>query len=341
MFDPSLVVQSAASSFNNVAISAPTFFWGALLMLPLFAIVYKFGNAFIEGLPWTGLKNPKTRTFNFAFCVELIIFAWLILMSGNWAVLRDSASNLPYVISGVLFIVTASMVQKLKTIDPSMPAFMGKIKHKRLAIWGALLVISALAGFAGGPGVWGFAMGFAAVFCGALVGRGFKKGISPILLTSVVMFIITVIMLMQSEFFRFGQLGNLTVLHILFLLVVAVLVAAIIAVRNINPRGRVHHSAYVKLKWLARFITIFCLILFILTESVPVFLGMFVVLLCSFAGSVWHMQSVPENLSKKLWAILLGAFGIMTGLPLITSLGIIYWVNLPKSNVWKAARPLL
>jgi amino acid transporter len=341
MFDSSLVVQSAVSSFNNVAVAAPSFFWSALLMLPLFALVYKFGNDFIEGIRWTGLQNPKWRTFNIALCVEGSILAWLILMHGNYEALRDVASILPYAIAGVLFLISASFIQKLKSVKPETPQWYQKLKYKKLV---SLLIVFggvAVIGFSGQPTWWGFMMQAAAVICGALVGRSSSKGVSPILLTTLIIFALICIMLMQPEFFRFGQLGHLTILHMLIIIFTGALAMAILAVRHIKPHGKIHISAYIKLKWMARIVAGLCLVLFILTESVPVFLGFAGVLLIIFAMSVWHAESVPETLSKKLWAVLLCSFGIMASLPLITALGIIYWVNLPGGKIWKQSKFLL
>lgn len=339
--DPSLVVQSAVSSFNNAAIVAPTFFWSALLMLPLFALVYFFGNDFINRLSWKDLANPKIRTFNFAFCIEVVILIWLILMHGNYEVLRESTSNLPLIISVILFFTTASIVQKLKVINPPMPSRFQNIKRKKLAVWILFISLSVTAGFAGMPTVFGFLMQFAAVLSGILVGRAWNRVLSPVMFTSFLIFALTTIILMQPEFFRFGQLGSLTVLHKFFVLLVSVLSIAIFAIRNVNPRGKIRHSAFVKLKWMARIVTGLSLILFVLTESVPVFLGLSGVLFVSFAISIWHSESIPDKLSKKLWAALLCSFGIMTSLPLITAFGILYWINLPKSNVIKQTKFLL
>ncbi len=341
MLDFPMVVQSAISSFNNAAIVAPSFFWSAVLMLPLFALVYFYGNDFISRMGWTGLSNPKTRTFNFALCIEVLILAWLIIMPGNYAVLRDSVSTLPFVMAGVIFVLTASVAQKIKAINPPAPAFWGKIKWKKTFRIVSALAVVALAGFAGAPTWWGFLINAAAIACGALVGFRVSRAISPILFTSIMMFAVSAIVLMQPEFFRFGQLGNLTIMHLIFVSMAGALVAAIVALRNVNPRGRIYHSAYVKLKWLGRILAGLCMVLFVLTESVPVFFFITGVFFVMFVMSVWHATSVPENLSKKLWAALVIVFGIMIALPLVASLGLLYWINLPKSNVWGQSKFLL
>lgn len=340
MFDSSLVVQSAASSFNNSAIAAPSFFWSALLMLPLFAMVCKFGGDLISRLKWPRFNNPEHQSFDFALCVEIVIFAWLILMHGNYDVLRDSATTLPFIISGALFVLTASIVRKLRIVNPPIPDYMKIMKSKKLAVFAILVLAAALAGFSGMPTAVGFLMQSAAVFCGA-IGCGWKKGIGPIPLTSAIMFAISAMMLMQPEFFRFGQLGNLTALHMIFVLLTGMLAAAVIALRSVNPRGRIHDSAFIKLKWLARIVAGLCIILFILTESVPVYLAFAATAVVSAAMSVWHAKSFSAALPGKIWAALLCCFGIMTSLPLITALGILHWVSLPKYDAVRQSKFLL
>lgn len=338
MFDSSIVVQSAMSSFNNAAIAAPSFLWSALLMLPLFALVYFFGNAFLDRLNW----NPKNRTFNFTLCAEITIWAWLVLMAGNYDVLRDMRSILPFVVAGTVFILTASIIRKINGMNLPIPVALQKLKHRRLLFGTVFVLIAGLVGLSGMHTWWGFLIQAAAFVCGTIVGlSGTRRCINPILMSCVLMFVVSTMMLMQPEFFRFGQLGSLTIIHLVALMIMGALIMAIIALRYINPRGRIHNSAFVKLKWMARFMICLCLALFILTESVPVFVGFIGMCFVSFVMSVWHAENVPENLSKKLWALALGVFGIMTSLPLITALGILYWINLPKSNVVRQIKFLL
>lgn len=339
--DPSLIVQSAVSSFNNAAITFPSFLVYALLMLPVFALVYFFGNNVINQMKWSEFNSPRGRTLNFAFCIQLVIFLWMILMPGNYMVLRDSETILPVVLSAVLFVTTASIVQKLKVINPPMPGFMQKIKHKKLVIRLFLLLIILLAGFAGAENIWGFALTAAAVFSGMVVGRYRYRGVEPMFMTSVIIFAVTTLVLMQPEFFRFGQMGHLTIIHKFFLLLIITVAIAVITVRNVNARGKIKEKSFKRLKLLMRLISAIGLILFFLTESVPVFLGLAFAILISFAMSVWHAQSVPEKLSKKLWAALLCLFGVTLNLPLITILGILYWVNVPGFNLPKQSEFLL
>ncbi|MBN1324747.1 MAG: hypothetical protein JW974_00820, partial [Alphaproteobacteria bacterium] len=228
-----------------------------------------------------------------------------------------------------------------KVVNPPMPEFLKNVKRRKFMVRTILFIIVLLAGFSGAPTGFGFLMQSSAVLCGLLVGRAWNRGINPIPFISIIIFVITAIILMQPEFFRFGQLGNLTLIHKFFILLISALMSAILVIRNVNPRGKIRTSAFIKLKWMMRIISALCLILFILTESVPVFLGFSGVLLVSFAISVWHAESVPVKLSKKLWAVLLCSFGIMTVMPLITAFGILYWINLPSASVIKQSKFLL
>ena len=332
-FDSSLVVQSAASSFNNAALVSPSFFWNALLMLPLFGVVYMFGDKILERF----FPTIKSRGTIFSLIAEVMILAWLILMPGNYAVLRDSVSVLPFVIAGLVFVLTAAIVQKIKQANIQIPMMWQNLKQKKLARIALVVLAVAVIGFSGMPTWYGFLMQVAAVVCGVLVGRNWRRSVC----TTAAVFVATTIMLMQPEFFRFGQLGNLTIIHLLFIAVTGALAMAIIALRNIKPSNRIYNSAFIKLKWMCRIVIALCAILFVLTESVLVFLALCAVLFVSFAMSVWHAVMIPESLSKKLWALMLCSFGVMASLPVIAALGVLYWTSLPAGKVSRQSKFLL
>ena len=142
------------------------------------------------------------------------------------------------------------------------------------------------------------------------------------------MFAATVGILMQPELWRFGQLGNLTPAHLVWVLCVGVLLAAAFALDTVNPRGRIHQSAYVKLKWLMRFVTVLVIILFLLTEAVPIFIGAVAMVFVLFAMSIWHAESVPAGLGNRAFALSVIAFGVLTGLVFVTAMGILWYAVL-------------
>ncbi len=86
----------------------------------------------------------------------------------------------------------------------------------------------------------------------------------------------------------------------------------------VNPRGRIHQSAYVKLKWLMRFVSALAVILFLLTEAVPIFIGAVLMLFVLFAMSIWHAESVPAGLENR----------VLTGLVVVTAMGILWYATL-------------
>ncbi|MDE5615467.1 MAG: hypothetical protein K2I81_01385, partial [Alphaproteobacteria bacterium] len=105
----------------------------------------------------------------------------------------------------------------------------------------------------------------------------------------------------------------------------------------------IHNSAYIKLKWMMRFIVMLAIVLFLLTESVPVFLGAIAAMFAMFAMSVWHAASVPENLRVRFRATVLFAFGMVTTLPVISALGVMLWAcaGASKSSLWAESKFLL
>lgn len=341
MFDPSLVVQSAASSFNNVAIAAPTFFWSAVLMLPVFALVYYFGNSVLSKIKGVGALFPKWQGFDFLFFVEAFVLAWIVLLAGNYAVLRDTLTWMPYVIAVILFIVTAGFCQKLRGASTLMPERMQGVK------WGKLLAVIVFAlvvlvvGLSGYPSWWGLILQAGAFVSGIVFGRFWHRSITSVSLMSVILFTLTTLILMQPEFFRFGQLGNLTIIHLFFIILTGLTAVALLAIRNFKPHSRISDSFFIKLKWVFRILIGLCVVLFVLTESVPVFLALAGLFFVSSVLSVWHAQSISDSLAAKLWGLLLCCFGIITMVPMITIIGLLYWANQPRSSLFKAAGFLL
>ena len=335
MFDSTMIVQSAVSAFNNAALLAPAFFWYAVLAIPLFVMVYVYGGSFVERIGWTA-RNIKERV-----SVTTVIFtlAWIILFGGNYNVLRDNATLLPFMVAAIVFVCSLFVGSNFKNFK--LPKFRGAPRRQKWFISFVWLLILFVIGLSDTHTWWGPILQISAFVVGLLIGNRAKNEMRPIAGTALVMLATTVAILMQPEFFRFGQLGALTPVHILFLIFMAMLVSATVALRNIKPVGFIHHSAFVKLKWLARFITVLCMALFILTESVPVFLGMTLMFFILFVMSIRHATSLPERIDEKLFAITLGVFGVITTLPVITAMGILYWISLPRSDVWRQVKFML
>jgi len=319
MFDETLVVQSAVSAFNNAALVAPSFFWLGVLWAPLMALAYFYGGDFMCRIGWQESQLQR----NAAVMTVVVTMLWLVLGGWNYGVLRDAGSLLPYCIAVVVF--AGSMLIGAASRGIKLPRWRGTSWRRRLMIIAALAVVLFIVGMSGAPTWWGAALQIAAVAGGVILGRRWRRADAPNAICGFVIFAVSTIMLMQPEFFRFGQLGRLSVVHMGALLALALAVAAAVALRNVRPRGRIHRSAYVKLKWMLRFVAALGIVLFLLTESVPVFLGTAAVMFIMFAMSVWHATVVPENLWGRCGALALGLFGLITVLPVISALGVMVW----------------
>ncbi len=335
MFDESLVVQSAVSAFNNAALVAPTFFWLGLLAAPLMALAYFYGKDFMKRIGWRDADLEK----NTGILTVAVTLLWIVAFGGNYGVLRDATSALPFGMAAVVFVCMFVMGAVSRSVR--LPAWRGASWHRRGMLAAAVAAVLFFVGASGMHTWWGVLMQVAAFVCGGIAGR--YSGRTPRIIPAGLIIIgaVDVLMLMQPEFFRFGQLGALTVVHMAALLAIGGLVAAVAALRNVAPRGRIHRSAYVKLKWMARFLAALGVILFVLTESVPVFLGTLAVLFGMFALSVRHAEKIPHGLDVKLWALILMLFGLITTLPLLSALGVLVWISAPSCDVYSGSKFLL
>lgn len=335
MFDDAVIVQSAMSAFNNAALAAPAFLWWAILATPLFVMVYWCGNSFREKIGWARDVLLKTVSVWTVF----LTLAWIVLFGGNYGVLRDTASTLPFMVAAIVFV--AVLFLSSNTRDVRLPSWRGGSARGRIKIAAAVLLGVAALGLSDMHAWWGPLLQIGAAAAGAVLGRIGRGEMRLVPGGVLVMLAATTAILMQPEFFRFGQLGTLTLAHLVGLMSVGVAAAAAIALRNVRPCGRIHRSAYIKLKWMMRFVALLGLALFGLTESVPVFLGTTVVFFVMFAMSVWHAKIIPAALGDKMFAAMMCAFGVITTMPAITALGILYWMSVPAGNTWRDAKFLL
>lgn len=326
MFNDAIIVQSAISAFNNAALAAPAFLWSAVLTLPLYLIVWKFGNKIAEYLRW----SRGNITMRAALWIVVITLGWIVLFGGNYGVLRDDTSTLPFMVAAIVFVSSLFIGSYTRDIR-----FSGRENLIYVAMVALALGLSDMHAW------WGPLLQIGAAFGGFAVGR--RAGVEMPAVPGVLLISGATVtaMLMQPEYFRFGQLGNLTWVHLLFVMAFGVLSAATVAVRNINTVGRIHESAYIKLKWMLRFVVALGVALFIMTESVPVFLGTSVAAFVLVALTVWHNTKLPEALGNRLFALSVIIFGIMVAMPVIVAIGIVYLVSLPRANIWREIRALL
>ena len=326
MFDDAIIVQSAISAFNNAALVAPAFFWSALLTLPLYFIIWKFGTKIAEFLRW----SRGNITMRAALWTVVVTVGWVVLFGGNYGVLRDDTSTLPFMIAAITFVSSVFIGSYTRNI---------KFFRRENLIY-IIMVLMAL-GMSDMHAWWGPLLQIGAAFFGFVIGRGSKMEMPAVPGVLLISGATVTAMLMQPEYFRFGQLGNLTWLHLLFVVAFGAVAAATIAVRNINACGRIHDSAYIKLKWMIRFVVALGVALFIMTESVPVFLGVAAAVFVLVALTVWHAKKIPGAMDDKLFALSIMLFGILISMPVITAIGIVYFVNMPHSDFGNEIRRLL
>lgn len=327
MLDEMIVVKSAVSAFNNAALAAPAFLWTALLSLPLFAVVWMFGRDIANRIGWD-TTNLLARVSVWGAGLTL---GWIVLFGGNYAVLRDGVSVLPMMNAGIVFLTSLFVSSHLHK-NPMLRGW------KKSMLFVLLLCLVA---FTDVHVWWGPLLQAGAFACGVLLGWYAHAEMRPVSGTVLIVLMVVCAMLMQPEFYRFGQLGNLTVAHLGTMLVLGVAAVACTVLINVNAMGRINNIIYFKLKWLLRVICALGAALFILTEAVPVFIGTLLAFAMMFAISVWHAKNVNLVLCDKLFALLLMLFGVVTIMPAITALGIVYWVNTPLVDFWREIRVLL
>ncbi len=329
MFNDVVIVQSAISAFNNAALVAPAFLWWAVLSLPLMFLVWKCAPMICDKFS-LGADNINARG---GVVVALLTFVWVVLFGGNYAVLRDEVSVLPFVVAVIVFLTSLFVASHMR----HLPAFKMNARA-RFAV--ALLILLALV-MSDLHAWWGPILQVGACSLGWLMGRVARGAMRPVAGMILIILMVTVAMLMQPEFFRFGQLGNLTPVHLIFVLMIGVCAMAVIALNNINARAKIRESAYVKLKWMMRVVSVLMMALFMLTESVPLFVGMCGAVLVLFMLSVWHAKAQPRGLMECMLAMTVILFGTITTMPAVTAIGVLYLSVLPQAKIWREFRTLL
>ena len=331
MFNDMSIVTTAVSSFNNAALYSPYFIVVGLFSLPLFLMTWFYGRDFIGRFGFTNHDFESKIGF---WSVACLMF-WLLIFGGNYAVIRDSISLLPLMIGCVLFASTVFIVNRAKQYN-----YVKKIHDKRLR-WFIFLLVLILAGFSAMPTWWGILLQLSAILCGMIVGDRLHKNLSDMVMPVVIFGFMTVLLLMQPEYFRFGQLGNLTLIHIAALLLCGFFCVTALVSKYIPTKSKIYNSAYIKLKWLFRILSLLALVLFVLTESVPVFVGLMLTTFVSESLTIYHSKNIPGYIFGQSWAFILICFGIMIICPIITMMGIFYLMNLPGKINFKDFKDLL
>lgn len=338
MFDETLVVQSALSAFNNAALIAPSFFWIGILWLPLMAMVRFCGRDFLARIGWhaDGLKS------NAMYLCAAIIMIWIIGFGGNYAVLRDAESLLPYCVAGVIFL--CAYVLGAASRGHNLPKLSGMPIVRRISVLVCVAAVAFFVAQSGMPTWYGKLIPVAAVVAGGAVGRYVGRKAFVTLGVWGAMFAVLVLILMQPEFFRFGQLGALTVVHLAGLLLAGIALVAAAAITVSTPHGRIYASAYIKLKWMSRILAALGCILFLLTESVPVFVGTLGMFFIMFVLSIVHQTKIPDEMWMRMMGVGFFLVGFVTILPVISAIGVLMFShgqNVTLGRFWRDIRFLL
>ena len=319
MLNDMLIAKTAISSFNNAALYGAYFFAIGLLSIPLFYAVYVCGHDILTRLSFN--KDTETKL---SFWSVLCLAMWVLLFGGNYAVIRDGISVLPVVVSVVLFVSTMFITKQSLALK-----YLDKFKDKKTQriLFFALILLAV---FSAMPSLYGVLLQISAVLCGIIVGSRLRKCPSNIFMTALLFGTVSVLVLMQPEYFRFGQLGNLTVIHLFSLLITGFFTITALVAKYTNARSKIYESAYIKLKWLFRIVASLALILFILTESVPVFLGVLGAVAISEMLTIYHSKKISNSISKQAWALMLVCFGIIIMCPVISCIGVLYLSNMAE-----------
>ena len=151
MLDDVVIVQSAISAFNNAALWAPAFLWWAVLALPLFAVIYLCADS-ISGCVGWNRQNIVEKSV--PWIVGLLVF-WVVLLGGNYSVLRDGVTVLPFVNATILFLGSAFLSGKVRFGALPHIGLIGKIAIVLFVLvmvvlsdvhiwWGPLLQLGAI-----------------------------------------------------------------------------------------------------------------------------------------------------------------------------------------------------
>lgn len=329
MLEDVVIVQSAISAFNNAALGAPAFLWWAVLALPLFALVYWCADVILGCIGW----NKHNVVEKSVPWIVGLIAIWNLLMGGNYSVLRDGATVLPFVNAMILFLCSMFLFGKVQSFALPHVGLLGKT----LVVMCVLLMVV----LSDTHIWWGPLLQLGAVLLGAIVGRLLGARFVGETFSCVLMIAAVSAVLMQPEFFRYGQLGNLTVAHLFAVLMFAIFCVAVLVVKNVRATHKIRSTIYLKLKWLLRTFVILTGAFFVLTEALPVFFLVLIFLCLLFAVSVKHQRSISPLLWQQLFALGLFLFGVIMVMPAISVAGILVWDRNYALDFWRDFKGLL
>lgn len=329
MIDSSTIVQTAVSSFNNSSLLNPTFFWSSFLMIPIFLIVSVKRTEINKSLEIFKIFL-KNKYSSFLFILNIILLFYLVIMHGNYETIRNSITFIPFIIAFIIFLLSSSITNfllKNNLINQVLK------KYKKRSLIAFLILFLGLSVISGYPSVLGFILNPLSILIGVLWGKSEKYKNNETIHTSIILFLISITILMQPEFFRFGQMGNLTFIHKIFLLTTVLSIVMTISALKVPAKGFLYDRAFKKLKWIFRIIIGVFSFLFIVTESLPVFIAVITIMFFLISSSIFHKNYFDKKTSSDYLSISISLFGILSNLPIITIIGLLLTSDKIEKNI--------
>jgi hypothetical protein len=350
LLEPQTVLTTAASTFNNAALSAPWFLQTALVSIPLFIAAWLAHDRILEKMAPDAKKRPLTIRAWLFFMIAL----WAAFGVGNFAAVREVSSWVELLVPTILFFaswgaafaaVRAGTVRATKwkkrirmAAAVSLVAVVGLVGARNIA--GAFLPMSAL--------VMGFITGFySARYAGPVNAR--TPFSYPVISSSLLMLAGAAAILIQPELFRFGQLGNLDAFQLAGFAAVATIAPLAIVLslmaRVKRAKGFLNAAAHGRVMWLLRLVVLLSLVIFFITESIVTFI------ILSFSMVPFAMVSgghQPYAEAKSVnafvfdaWCALIFVFGLMSGALALSFFAIVLWRGTSQKGMSDTARRLL
>ncbi|MCL2339173.1 MAG: hypothetical protein FWC51_04455 [Proteobacteria bacterium] len=329
MFDSSLIVQSAMSSFNNAALSAPDFFWNAVLAIPIFVVAWIFGRPIADKI----LPDVRARRYYVSFLAIASIFVW-ILAHQSFMALREDFSWVGILVAVVACGASAFISRRYYATGWRFTDYLNiNNKWRNRIDYAVPAAIVVIAGFCGEWSWTGFALGAGAVAIGWASGYFLNKlnrpEFSATTVSAFLMGIVSYGLIMQPEFFRFGMMGNLTAIHLAFVAAIGGTLAAYMALHFVRPRGKFGNMFYKNGQIFLWLVIILLFAMMIITESALMFIAIAV---ASAASAYLYVRHTPDKDSDRLrtlandfWIVSLGLFGILTMMPALTAAAVVLW----------------
>jgi len=341
MFDSSLIVQSALSSFNNAALSAPDFFWNAVLAIPIFIIAWLFGAQIVEKI----LPDTKTRNAAVSVLAVASIFIW-VLAHQSFDALRDF-SWVGILVAVVQCGAAAFLSRRYYAAGVRLGDYINvNTKWKNRTDYAVPAVIVIIAGLCGEWTWTGAALSAGATAIGWAAGYFLNKWKRPefssATVTVFLMGIVSYGLIMQPEFFRFGQMGRLTAIHLVFVAAAGAAMAVYLVMHFIRPRGRFGNLFYKNGQIFMGLVMLLLAAMLIITESALLFIAIAV---AASASAYLFVRHTPESgadrlrgITNRFWLLSLGLFGILTLMPALVAAAVILWRVSPHHEFKKPVK---